>query len=743
MSDLGLEIPERVEEGNHEFLNCKVGQKVRPESDEELKVLESLESALAGDFLQIYYKYPDTGDDENEDLDVVALHPNVGVVVLEILTIDIEQVEKIRGPDWYLEGQSRPIRPTSVVSDGKVGVRHQFEKRNELTNDEDRSTVPFQNYVVLPNVHEKEWNEKFPDNDTKGLLFADILEDRDTFGNLLVKEDTELTEEELRDSLGALKFSDSISGDQLNTAASPNTKRELLEHINQRLKILTDKQLRIGLQAPDAPQQIRGIAGSGKTVVTAFRAAKLHWENEDWNIAVTFRNHGLRQTHEDLISAFYEQFSGGDDLDRNRLDIFNGWGGSSKPGMYSTIASESNANRLSYKEARRKFRYSSRLLGRCCKDVLKKGGIPKIYDAILIDEGQDFPPSFFKMCYKAATNEKRIYWSYDEAQNLATLEAKSAKELFGTENDDPRVDVSEKLEGGVNSTHVMRTSFRTPRSVLMTAHGFGMGMYRDGPVIQAISNKEGWDNIGYIVQDGNFKHAGNEVTLKRPLKHSPHPLWDYQTPSELIGIEWADTRDEEVEMMVNDVENLIREEDVLPEEILITYLWPYEIRDEPLKLLIDSLEDKFSERDQIVNDVSNVVRQDGMRGKFREPGEVSLSNIHHSRGNQSSIVYVLGLDMVAEETSKELAEGGVKAWRNQHVKIRNQAFVGFTRTKGWLNIYGTDPTSRIAGELNEVLNDTRNEDPELNMKVPSNDSPFKDLEPRDFTQTRLGEEDGF
>lgn len=740
MTDPLRSIPDRIEEGEKQFLNCRVGSDIKPDSDGELTVLDNIETALSDSFLQLYYEYPDLSQREDNDyLDILALHPETGIIVVEIYEFNLDEIKKIQGPDWYLEGASKPIRPKSVASDGKVGIRYQIEQRDELTNRDDRSIVPCQSYVALPNVTTDEWNDSFPDENSDELLFRDQIENRSQLSERLrVSPSPDLTEEELRDTLGVLKFSNAISGEQLNTAATPDSKRELLERIDQRLKILTDKQLEIGLQSPDRPQQIRGIAGSGKTVVTAFRAARLHWENEGWNIAVTFRNRGLTQTHEELISKFYRQFSNGDEYNDDKIDIFHAWGGSTSPGMYSTIATASDVRSLRYDEAKRKFPKKSKVFDFCCKEVLKEGDIPEIYDVVLIDEGQDLPSSFFRMCYSACTSEKRLYWSYDEAQSLGNLSAESAAELFGTdEQGDPRVDVSGTTEGGYNLTQVMRTSFRTPRSILMTAHGFGMGMYREGPVIQAITNQEGWNYIGYNTIDGTFEHAGNQVTLKRPIERSPHPLWEYQTPDDLLNPHWADSRNDEVEWVIDDIERLIKEENVRPEEIMIVFLWTYKIRDDPLEQLINGLESRLDEN--IVNDVSHITRNMGTRGKIRKKGKISLTNIYHSRGNQAPFVYVMGMDMVAEETSKELAEGSEVQWRRKHVDLRNQAFVGFTRTQGWLTISGTDPGNRIVGELNRVLGDTKSEDPELNMEVPPDDSPFKDLEPKDPYQDTLGE----
>lgn len=529
---------------------------------------------------------------------------------------------------------------------------------------------------------------------------------------------------------------------ELNVAREPRSKRELLEFLQQRLKILTDKQLKIGMQAPDSPQQIRGIAGSGKTVVTALRAAKLHWENPGWKIAVTFRNHGLRQTHQELISAFYQGFSDGVPPDWDYLHVRHDWGGSSTgPGMYYEVAKAAGEDPLTYSEAKRKFGpVGSSLLAHCCEDICENGEIPEIYEAILIDEAQDLPESFFQMCYNAATQEKRIYWAYDEAQNLATLKAKSANELFGTDSDGhPLVDVSGKLKGGINATHVMRKAFRTPRSVLMTAHGFGMGMYRDGPVIQIIPNQDGWDRLGYVVESGDFTESGNQIELRRPIQNSPHPLMEHQSPSKLVRQFWAkSSRKNEINWVVDDIYSNLIDENVLPREIMITDLWAGSKRSERVEYLMNCLKEELNGPSIIegsgVYDFSDAVQKRGSSAPFRKPGKITLSGIHYSRGNEAPVVYVVGMDTVAEQTSKEISKDLEESWRRQHVRARNRAFVALTRTQGWLIATGTDPTTRVLGEMNRVLDDTKAKDPRLRFEVPPEDSPFKDLEPTQVSE---------
>ena len=62
-------------------------------------------------------------------------------------------------------------------------------------------------------------------------------------------------------------------------------------------------------------------------------------------------------------------------------------------------------------------------------------GTKPIFDAILIDEAQDFPTSFFRTIYSVVPTPRRIIWAYDDLQNLGDYEMPSERELFGSGED--------------------------------------------------------------------------------------------------------------------------------------------------------------------------------------------------------------------------------------------------------------------------------------------------------------------
>jgi len=370
--------------------------------------------------------------------------------------------------------------------------------------------------------------------------------------------------------------------------------------------------------------------------------------------------------------------------------------------MYYLISQESNAPYRHADAAKSEFGKKSpdELLDECCEEVIQEGGIPNLFDAILVDEAQDFEENFYKMCYAAlTTDDRRLIWAYDEAQSLTSLNAPSPTNIFGTdENDDPVVDLSGSYERGIQKSQIMRKSYRAPKEILMTAHVFGMGLKRDPPV-QAITDKEGWRNIGYEVE-GDFRKYGEEIRLERPEENSPHPMQDVEEADPFIEFKDFDTKTQEVEWVAKKIEEDIEKEELAPEQIMVILLGGkkkghgYMLREE--------LENKS---------ISLNCVWEGDRGVFSKDGEVTVSGIDRAKGNESSMVYVMGLEEVENDDRYV-----------DTVKRRNEAFVGITRARGWCTITGNKNDGAPFKEIKQVLNEVRNPDQPVTFPAPKPDN---------------------
>ncbi len=144
--------------------------------------------------------------------------------------------------------------------------------------------------------------------------------------------------------------------------------------------------------------------------------------------------------------------------------------------------------------------------------------IPPLYDAILIDEGQDlvFNPEYkehgvqpfywmaYNFCKPIATSEtlslfepeeksndssqdlRRLIWAYDEAQCLDSLAIPTAREVFGKSFSSL---LQGQYEGGIKRSTVMHRCYRTPGPILTAAHAIGMGLLREEGMISGVTTK--------------------------------------------------------------------------------------------------------------------------------------------------------------------------------------------------------------------------------------------------------------
>jgi superfamily I DNA and RNA helicase len=120
--------------------------------------------------------------------------------------------------------------------------------------------------------------------------------------------------------------------------------------------------------------------------------------------------------------------------------------------------------------------------------------VPTLYDAILIDEGQDLivdnelkfegKQPFYWMAYQALRpvdpaqpEQRRLIWGYDEAQSLESLNIPNASELFGEELGHL---VTGQYSGGIRKSEIMHRCYRTPGPILTAGawHRYGFAALR-------------------------------------------------------------------------------------------------------------------------------------------------------------------------------------------------------------------------------------------------------------------------
>lgn len=440
-------------------------------------------------------------------------------------------------------------------------------------------------------------------------------------------------------------------------------------------------QKRAAIETPDGPQRIRGLAGSGKTIVLALKAALLHAQNDSWNIAVTFWSQSLYQQFEDLIKRF--SFAHMDDLpDPDRVSVLHGWGSRSREGMYTRLADALGVPPMNFGAAERKYGRDDAFEGACNEllAVAEKQTIEPIFDAVLIDEAQDLPPSFFRLIYLFTKDPKRIVWAYDELQKLDETEMSGLAELFGkTETGEPVVNIANR-EDEPRRDIVLPVCYRNTPWALATAHAIGFGIYRAEGLVQHFEDPALWEDIGYQLDAGALS-SGSYVELDRSSASSPTYFTERLNSDDAVILR-GDFADEEAQdrWVANSILEDIGAGELEPDDILVVLPSAYTSKKRYARLarILDE------------HDIpSHLVGVNSSQDEVFVRGSVAVAHIYRAKGNEAPMVYVLDSQFA----------GGVF----NEVSRRNTIFTAITRSKAWVRIcgYGASMTG-IADEVAKV-----------------------------------------
>ena len=442
-----------------------------------------------------------------------------------------------------------------------------------------------------------------------------------------------------------------------------------------------EKQRHIALVDVGGPARIRGLAGSGKTVILAMKAAHIHLVSPDSLILITFFTKSLRATIKNLVTRFYRLYSD-NDPDWKRVHIRHGWGGSTVPGVYSDACVRSGKAPLKLPDAVRLAKKGETAFGAACAELLGAGVVRPYYDHILIDEGQDFPGSFYRLSLELAKGDrdrKSIIWAYDELQDIMNVKIRQPDELFGLGSDGlPLIDLDRttaQLPPGATNDAVLSKAYRNQRDVLVSAHALGFGVY--GNIVQMLESAEHWEDVGYQVLSGPLI-TGKRVEVMRPDRNSP------VTVSQLQGfptIDIFEAKDFTAELAwIVETVRLFISGGLQPEEVLVIAL-----DDRNARGYFSRLSEMLAFEGMSSN---NVIADPYNEPPFVVSGKVTLSTVYRAKGNEAAAVIAIGIDAL----DVRLRDG------------RNKIFTAFTRSKAWLRVSGIVPgASPIIKELRVAI----------------------------------------
>lgn len=471
--------------------------------------------------------------------------------------------------------------------------------------------------------------------------------------------------------LGAVQVVTSIRAGKLKREPKKKDSRGArLKRVEESIANLDQHQSQAVIETVEGVQRIRGLAGSGKTIVLALKVAYLHAQNPEWRIAVTFNTRSLKEQFKRLINNFTIEQTG-TEPDWENIDILNAWGAPGdreRDGIYHKYCRIHEIDFYDFSAAKRAFGEGKEFSG-ACGHALKSIPEPEtIYDLILVDEAQDLPAEFLRMCFKFLKEPKRLVYAYDELQSLTGSSVAPPEELFGVDKDgNPNVTLNVDEGTMPRQDIILEKCYRNSRPLLATAHALGFGIYREKGLVQFFDQDSLWTDVGYFVEEGELR-GGAHVTLSRTAESSPLFLEEHSSLDDLIQFHCFDDPEKQTDFLVKAIINDIREEELRPEDIVVINPNPLTTQKQvgpARKLLFDQ---------SINTELAGVSTSADV---FTKAGSVTFTGIFRAKGNEAGMVYIIN------------AQDSYHGW-NQGVTalVRNRLFTAITRAKAWVRVLG-------------------------------------------------------
>lgn len=558
----------------------------------------------------------------------IALISKIGVFIINILNMPVVDYGEIQD-DIYAKVESKFKKQPFLFKRKKLIFEFQTITYCEgLMDEQDGYLLAKSNYDLMCFIEKYEKPDLFSDDDLYGKILSGIQE---AYG---------------------------INNHSLRDGINEGTKAYAINKMSTLVEKYGNSQMEAILSDIEGIQRIRGMAGSGKTIVLARKAAELHTAHPDWYIVVTYSTRSLKGQLENLISRFYANKNDGAKYNNKKLKIMQAWGSSGSHGVYYEICLMHGISPLSYTDARSKYVRNANLFSHMCADLLKEvDSFKKMYDCILIDEAQDFDKNFLQLCSEVIGSKQRLVYAYDELQSLNEEQMSSPEEIFGhsIENDTPLI-----------------VCYRNQGPVIVTAHAMGIGLYRKEGLVQLPGSADVWSAIGYI--SDNPIREGEEATLYRTKETSPDFL--NVDKSEIIKFSKYKDVAEMYDALFETISEDTTTEQLTPRDIMIIDMdiLSYSNNYDKLITYLNAVnKDRVSEGNAEYQFRIHTAGAANPEDFFRDHSIV-YSSVRRAKGNESFMVYIVN----AQKCINTL----------QRRTDRNALFTAITRSKGWVRVFG-------------------------------------------------------
>lgn len=606
--------------------------------------------------------------------DVVLVHPKTGIIVFEVKAYDIVFIQGMDGGNLKIahNGQAQYVNPLRQAQRSMYAIKNTYERLAQ-----DAPPPLFSSMVVLPNIREEQWIKKGYDAciQRRLILFAEdcrdierlssrierLIKQSQTLANLSSPLPTESTAAIFR-TFGHSTLLDKPER-KIRALEVDNLGAEIDKLEDETKRLSAEQQQLIRVENWGHPYLLRGVAGSGKSLVLAHQVAwavfrQEHKHNqltlfpEDRHplpkIVVLCINRPMIPRLENDIKDAYQQLTGWE-MQPNAVTVtaLNSF-------IYQLTQEHDHFHYIPLsktKSAGERSRQFLEQLDRMTPDELDKLRV----DAIYLDEGQDVHPDTLTLLHtlirpNKTTGERTVSIFYDDAQNI-----------YGHPRPTWRT-VGMNVEGG--RADFMGMCYRNSREIVELGLNVLLGTAADE---RTRVHTRRFADIYTLKEKGLVEETpqGWKVNYAKPSGVLPQVR---VFPHRAAQLEW----------IVGAAINLIQDEHVRPEDILI----------------LAHKSTSFDHLEQQIRELSkNEIRVRLVGGRNRhtqdEPllvqGQLTVSTIAMSKGYDAPIVILMDTDeLPTNETG------------------RASFYVGVTRAKRYLLVTGVKSANSLLDEAATV-----------------------------------------
>ncbi|GAE34074.1 3'-5' exonuclease [Halalkalibacter akibai] len=359
--------------------------------------------------------------------DFVVIGPDLGLIVLEVKDYTRNTLYQLNKDEWTIRdtsGDQHTVKsPLKQARDYAFKIADVLKKDKSLIQTEGKYQFqlkfPYGYGVVFTRLHQRQVIEDglYTVIEPESMLTREQMDpDHEDFSE-------EIFVEKLINMFKVpFRLRESLTYEDINTIRYylfPEVRigaefKETVPYQDQLLLSLHDiktmdlHQENLAKQIGDKNRLIRGVAGSGKTLILASRAKMLAKDHPDWKILILCYNISLSQNIAQIVQAMSSE-------PENLFDFHFG-----ENGLETDVSVPENIIVRNFHQwLKLDLKTSEKRMDQFIELLEKGQAIAPKYDAILIDEGQDFEPNWLQLVSHCLNPETRsLLLVEDRAQSI-------------------------------------------------------------------------------------------------------------------------------------------------------------------------------------------------------------------------------------------------------------------------------------------------------------------------------------